>query len=135
MCFFTRGVFYGKLFRSKKGGKMNNLLDVLNLSSWIPLSDNLGIESARVITDMCVICNYAQENNELLDGEYFYYTKKKFEETGGIIKKTFQSIIKELKDKQIIEIKKFGLPFKNYYKIRKDVLSNFIKESKGGKND
>lgn len=114
---------------------MNNLLDVLNLSSWIPLSDNLGIESARVITDMCVICNYAQENNELLDGEYFYYSKKKFEETGGIIKKTFQSIIKELKDKQIIEIKKFGLPFKNYYRVNKEKLAQIINEKREGKND
>lgn len=116
-----------------------NILKILDHSRWIPLHQSivkeLGFEAATIISDMSETYNYAEEHNELVNEEYFSYTQSKREERWGIEEKTFYRKIKDLKNRGIVEIKKFGLPCKNYYKIHNDFLEIFIKESKGGKND
>ena len=107
---------------------MNKLTDILDTLSWIYLVDNLGTNAAAVITDMCIHYNYLQkyEQEKLSDGEYFYYTKKEFDKSYPIFKKKikktlFQSIIKEIEEKQIIKT-----PWKDYYKINEDILDYYI---------
>ena len=98
-----------------------NILKILDHSRWIPLHQSivkeLGFEAATIISDMSETYNYAEEHNELVNGEYFYYTQSKCEERWGIKEDSFFRRIKELKERQIIDVKKIGIPCRNYYKL------------------
>ena len=86
----------------------------------------LGLKAALFISDLKL--KYSIWKNNLDDDGYFYCTQEKIQEDTGLTPKQQRKIIKTLKELNVLEIKKKGVPKKSYYKINFDAEMEAIKK-------
>ena len=90
-----------------------------------------GLDPALWIADVFSRWNYFRKEKKLIKG-FFFVTQKEIRETTKLNFNKQSSIIKFLTDKQIIEVKKQGIPAKNWYKLK---ISTLILDIKTIKNE
>lgn len=108
---------------------MGEIKKLLATNNWriinLNLSKNLGLQESFIISELCNTYEWAKENNKLEEG-YFYLTHPSIMKLLNISEPTIIRILNKLSEMNIIEIKKKGLPCKNYYKINENELKKYI---------
>lgn len=109
---------------------MGEIISLLAKSNYIILNkqliNKLGIKEAMVLSELCNEFDYWKGQDKLDDG-YFYSTQENIKKNISIKSTTLTSVIKSLEKRKLIQIKRVGLPCKNYYKINEKELVNLLK--------
>lgn len=90
----------------------------------------VGLHNAVLIGELCSEYNYYSTKNLLVDNEWFFATIANIENNTGLTRKLQDSCIKQLVEKQIIEIKTMGMPAKRYINIQFDNLEKLLNDEK-----
>lgn len=89
----------------------------------------LGIDCALWLADIFSKYLYFKKEEELDDDGYFFNTQSKIEEDTTLSPYQQNNVIKKLKGLSIIDVKRQGIPAKNYYKINVDKLLDILDSS------
>lgn len=99
-----------------------------------PLARRIGLERASILSLLISTSEYAEENQSL-NGEWFYFTQEKFREF-GVKRTTLKNCIKFFEKLGFLETRLFGVPAKTHYKLNHEKISAFLENSfEVAKND
>ena len=82
----------------------------------------VGTDAAILLGELCSEYNYWENKGELVDGEWFYSTRENIEDNTGLSEHKQRMAIKKLIDLKLIEVRKKGIPCKNYYKLNEQEI-------------
>lgn len=91
---------------------------------------NLGLLEAVVIGELCGEYLYWENTNQLVEGEYFYSTRKNIEKEIGINAHFQRIAIQNLERVGILTSKRMGIPCKLHYKINEDAIIKCLQMAK-----
>ena len=99
---------------------------LLNSHGWIMCNKSLlkkfGADCAILIGELCSEYEYWKEQGRLTEDGRFFSAQQNIEENTGLSKYQQQKATSTLVETGILDIKKMGLPAKNYYKINEEAL-------------
>ena len=111
---------------------MNNEIDLVAFFTQphFRLNKNLlkviGIDACLYLSNLIGKFDYFKKNN-LLDGTgFFFQTQKQIEEETTLTPKQQSVVLKNLSEKNMVIVKKKGIPAKNYYKINFNVITSSL---------
>ena len=88
------------------------------------IAELYGIYAAILLGELCYKYDYWIENNRTTEDGYFFVTQDDIEKETGLSPYQQRIALEELKE--IVSVKKRGLPSKNYYKIFYNKLSKIL---------
>ena len=92
------------------------------------LINNIGLDAALFLSELCSEYNYWETKNKLKDGEWFFSTRENIEKNTGLSEYRQRLAMNLLVKKKLISIKKIGVPRKIYYQLnQKNILQLFEK--------
>ena len=94
------------------------------------LIKTLGLNEAVILGELCSEYTYWENNNQLVNNEFFYSTREKIENNTGNNAHFQRIAIKNLEQKDILTLKRMGIPCKTYYKINESVVVEYLKKAK-----
>lgn len=94
------------------------------------LIKTLGLNEAVILGELCSEYTYWENNNQLVNNEFFYSTRENIESNTGINAHFQRIAIKNLEQKDILTLKRMGIPCKTYYKINESVVVEYLKKAK-----
>lgn len=110
------------------------LANLLSSSGYIIVNKELikvlGLHEAIILGELCSEYTYWENRNQLEDGEYFFSTRKNIEKNTGINSHYQRIAIRNMENKGILDIRKVGMPCKNYYKINENRIIEYLERSK-----
>ena len=108
------------------------IIDLLANNGYIVLNKTvmkvIGLHEAILLGELCSEYVYWRKRDELEDG-YFYSTRENIEEQTMLSVYQQRKAIKNLKKKEILETKEFGMPLKTWYFINEEKLYEIVAES------
>ncbi|CAB4121649.1 hypothetical protein UFOVP1357_32 [uncultured Caudovirales phage] len=113
----------------------NLLIHLLPSSRYInvhvDIAKLIGVESAMLLADLIDQYRFLMEKGSLVEhpdhgSELMYYTDAQAWERCAIHERSFRSIIKKFIDLKFIEVCRFGLPSKNYYRLDLELITEYI---------
>lgn len=78
----------------------------------------IGLHEALLLGELCSICD--------LYGEEFFFTQDKISNDTCLSEYQIQKALKTLQEKNIVSVKKRGIPCKNYYKINEYAILELL---------
>lgn len=93
------------------------------------LAHTIGVEEAIILGLLCSKYSFYESTKQLtiIDGnEYFYCTREFIEKETALKEDRQRRVMKTLEQYNILEIKKVGLPSKNYYHINEEALDKLF---------
>lgn len=113
----------------------NAMLDIISLLStdgYIVCNKTIirlfGGDCAILLGELCAEYNYFKNRDELVDN-MFYSTQDNIENMTGLNPYSQRKALNILKENNIIEVVRKGVPSKNYYKINEEQLFNIFTSS------
>lgn len=110
------------------------LANLLSSSGYIIVNKELikvlGLHEAIILGELCSEYTYWENRNQLEDGEYFFSTRENIEKNTGINSHYQRIAIRNMENKGILDIRKVGMPCKNYYKINENRIIEYLERSK-----
>lgn len=94
----------------------------------------LGFDASVLLGELCSKYKYFEIREELKDG-MFYLTRNTIEEDIGMSSDYQRTALKKLTKAGVVEVKKIGMPSKNYYKINEQVLCELLSKSTESKEN
>ena len=108
-----------------------NILSLLCSDNFIvvnkALAKEIGLEAAVVLGALVSKYKYWSDRGELKDG-FFYSTVEDLKESVFLSAYSQREAIKRLQEKNLIEVKKMGLPSRRYIKINIETLENMFND-------
>lgn len=105
------------------------IIDLLSQDNYlmynIKIASTLGVYEAIIIGELARKHNYWRLKDGLTDG-FFFITQEDIKKDTGLSEYQQRTAIKSLVNEGVLEVKKVGLPSKNYYKILNDKLLNIL---------
>lgn len=109
------------------------LTTVLTTNGYIAVNKTLikkiGLDEAVILGELLTEYTYWQENN-LLENDMFYSTQENLEENTGLNVYFQRKALQKLKEFNIIDIAKIGMPARNFFKINFEQLFNVLTTSR-----
>lgn len=105
----------------------NNILSSSNF--WLlnkAVTLELGLETSIFLSDLSSRQDYWQGRNELTKDGYFFINRDKIKAETTLSHGKQNTATKTLINLGILEVKKIGLPSKNYYKINIKILNEYV---------
>lgn len=106
---------------------MNMFIDLLRSDNYIitnkTLIKKLGLHEAIMIGELCSEYSFWEKQGKLDEDGFFYSTRNNIEENTGLSEHFQRKALETLKQYEIIQIVKKGIPAINCYKINFDKLS------------
>ena len=117
---------------------MNGISKLLSNDGFIVVNKSLirelGLHEAIMIGELCSEYNYWEKCNKL-DNEMFYSNRDNIEYNTGLNEHYQRKALTTLKEKEIIDVIKKGLPAVNYYKINFDKILNILSTSSASREE
>jgi hypothetical protein len=93
------------------------------------LAKRLGFIEAGLLGEFIATHKMCKANDSFYKDNWFFITQPYIEKNLGIKRSVFESAVKNLKKENVIEQKKMGLPAKNYYMIKWDIIALYMSEN------
>jgi len=81
-----------------------------------PLLDHLSMQEAAYLTAILKEWEFRNKSGELYKGEWVFYKRKRFLRDLRLTERQQSSILRKIKGLGLIEVRRFGIPSKNYYR-------------------
>ncbi len=102
-------------------------------SFWIvnkKMAEEIGLVETLFFADLLSKRDFYQKNEDLKDGEWFFFTAKKIKQSFGISPYKQRKIILNLIKCNFLKVKKKGRPAKNYFKICDENVFIFLEKNR-----
>lgn len=110
-----------------------NIISLLSSDGYIiinkKLAKKLGIESAILIGELCAEYMYYSNTDKLDEDGGFYSTRENIEANTTLNSYTQRKVMNELQEANIIQIKRKGIPAKNFYYINSEELEKVLTDN------
>lgn len=90
----------------------------------------IGLDSAIFLSELCSEYNYWEEKDKLSDEKWFFSTRENIERNTGLSEYRQKNAMCLLIKKELISIKKIGIPRKIYYKLDEEKIKLLFKNAK-----
>ena len=110
-----------------------NIISLLSSDGYIiinkKLAKKLGIESAILIGELCAEYMYYSNTDKLDEDGGFYSTRENIEANTTLNSYAQRKVLNELQEANIIQIKRKGIPAKNFYYINSEELEKVLTDN------
>ena len=112
--------------------KGSNIISLLSSDGYIiinkKLAKKIGIESAILIGELCAEYMYYSNTDKLDEDGGFYSTRENIEANTTLNSYAQRKVMNELQEANIIQIKRKGIPAKNFYYINSEELEKVLSD-------